>query len=97
MSAPPTPGKVGSQSVPTTRSQASAASSVMPTAALVTAADVSLMTKQAPSALVDAASHSAAEASAIALADTTVPIMPEGDSHPDAAILVWVSQVNGCF
>ncbi len=70
----------------------------MPTAALVTAADIMLMTEQAPSALADAASHSAADASAIASADSTViPIMPEGDSHPDASILVWASQVNGCF
>jgi hypothetical protein len=68
------------------------------TAALVFAADVSLMTKQAPSALADTASHSAANASAIASADSTVmPLMPEGDSHPDAVILVQVSQVNGCF
>ena len=83
--------------MPTTRSQASAASSVMPTAALVTEAGVSLMTKQAPSAFANAASHSVSDASAIVSADATVPIMPEGDSHPDAAILVRVSQVNGCF
>ena len=83
--------------MPTARSHASAASSVMPTAVLVTAADALLMTKQAPSALADATSHSAADASAIASADSTVPIMPEGDSHPNAAILVQVSQVNGCF
>jgi hypothetical protein len=55
------------------------------------------MTKQAHSALADAASHSAADASAIASADFTVPIMPGGDSHPGAAILVRVSQINGCF
>jgi hypothetical protein len=70
---------------------------VMPIAALVTAADVLLMTEQASSTLADAVSHSAADASAIASADCTVPIMPEGDSHPDAAIPVWVSQVNSCF
>ncbi len=69
----------------------------MPTVALVTVADVLLMTEQAASALADAVSHSAADASAIASADSTVPIMPEGDSPPDAAILVRVSQVNGCF
>ena len=63
--------------------------------ALVTAADESL--EQAPSGLADVASHSAADASAIASADSTAPIVPEGDSHPDAAILVWASQVNGCF
>ena len=55
------------------------------------------MTKQAPSALADAVSHSAASTSAIASADSTVLTMPEGDSHHGAAILVWVSQVNGCF
>jgi hypothetical protein len=80
--------------VPTT---CSSASRIMPTAALVTAADVSLMTKQAPSALADASPHSAADASAIASADSTVPIVTEGDSRPGAAILVRMSQVNGCF
>ena len=50
-----------------------------------------------PSALPDAASHSAADASAIASADSTVPIVPEDVSNPDAAILVWVSLVNGYF
>ncbi len=84
--------------MPTTGSHTSTTSSVMPTVALVTAADVSLVTEQAPSALANAASHSATDTSAIASTDSTViPIMPEGDSPPDAAILVWVSQVNGCF
>ena len=69
----------------------------MPTVALMTAAYVSLTTEQAPPALADAASHSAANASAIASTDFTVPIMTEGDSCPGAAILVRVSQVNGCF
>jgi hypothetical protein len=69
----------------------------MPTAsALVFDPDVSLMTEQAPSTLADAVSHSATNASAIASADSTVPNMPEGDSHHGAAILVRVSQVNGC-
>ena len=71
---------------------------VMPTAsALVFDPDVPLMTEQAPSALADTVPHSAADASATASADSTVPIMPEGDSHHGAAILVRVSQVNGCF
>ncbi len=70
----------------------------MPTASvLVFDQDVLLVTEQAPSALVDTVSHSAANASAIASADSTVPIMPEGDSHHGAVILVRVSQVNGCF
>jgi len=70
----------------------------MPTAsALVFDPDVPLMTKQAPSASADAVSHSAADASATASANSTVPIMPEGGSHHGAAILFWVSQVNGCF
>ena len=84
-----------------TRSAATRASTapiVMPKAsALVFDHDVLIMTKQAPSALADAASHSAANASAIASADSTVPIMLEGDSHPGAAILVWVSQVKVYF
>jgi hypothetical protein len=70
----------------------------MPTApALEFDPDVSLMTEQAPSALAEVVSHSAADASAIASTDSTVPIMPEGDSHHGAAILVRVSQVIGCF
>jgi len=68
----------------------------MPTASAVFDPDVPLMTKQAPSTSA-AVSHSAADASATASADSTVPIMPEGDSHHGAAILVRVSQVNGCF
>jgi len=40
---------------------------------------------------------SAADASATVSADSTVLIMPELDSHHGAAILVRVSQVNGCF
>ena len=87
--------------MPTTCSaatRASTASSFMPTAALVTVADVSLKTEQATSALAAAASHSAADASAIASADATViPTVPEDVSHPDAAMLVRVSQVDGCF
>ena len=70
----------------------------MPTAsAQVFDPDVPLMTKQAPSTLADAVSHSAADASATVSANSTVPIMTEGDSHNGAAILVRVSQVNGCF
>jgi hypothetical protein len=74
------PGKGGCPSVPNTRSHASTAPIVMPTAAaLVFVADVSLMTEQAPSALADTASHSAADASAIVSADSTViSLMPEG-------------------
>jgi len=55
------------------------------------------MTKQAPSALADAVSHSAADDSATVSANSTVPIMSEVDSHHGAAILVRVSQDNGCF
>jgi len=52
----------------------------MPTAsALVFDPDVPLMTEQAPSASADAVSHSAADASATVSANSTVPIMSEGD------------------
>ena len=61
----------------------------MPTASAL------LMTEQALTVLAVAAlSTSAADASAIASADST---MTEGDSHHGAAIIVRVSQVNGCF
>ncbi len=54
-----------------------------------------IVTEQALTALADAAlSNSAADASAIASADST---MTECDSHHGAAIIVRVSQVNGCF
>jgi len=71
---------------------------MMPTASeRVIDPDVPLMTKQAPSALADVVSYSAANDSATVSANSTDPIMSEVDSHHGAALLVRVSQVNGSF
>ena len=79
----------------TTRStvaSAGTASGAMPTAELVTVTDSSLTTQQAMDALV-AASTSTADASAVASEATAVlPAIPEDVSHPNAAMLVRVSQ-----
>ena len=56
-----------------------------------------LMTKQAPSTVADAMSYSPADDSGTVSANFTAPIMSEDESQHGAALLVRVSQVNGCF
>ena len=57
----------------------------MPTAVHVTAADVSLMTKQAPSALADAASHSEADTAHVTTADVSFMTKQAPSALADAA------------